>query len=42
MFTGIQVLSPRIFDYIPALAFPIPRSDVYPLAMRRGNRSSHT
>ena len=36
MFTGIQVLSPRIFDYIPRGRFSHTTSDVYPAAIAAG------
>jgi NDP-sugar pyrophosphorylase family protein len=36
MFTGIQVLSPRIFDYIPRSRFSHSTIDVYPLAIEAG------
>jgi NDP-sugar pyrophosphorylase family protein len=38
MFTGIQILEPRIFDYIPRGVFSHSVTDVYPQAMRRGER----
>ena len=38
MFTGIQILEPRIFDYIPRGVFSHSTNDVYPEAMRRGER----
>jgi NDP-sugar pyrophosphorylase family protein len=36
MFVGIQVLSPRIFDYVPRNCFSHSVVDVYPKAMRAG------
>ena len=36
MFTGIQVLSPRIFEYIPRSRFSHSVTDVYPRAMEAG------
>jgi mannose-1-phosphate guanylyltransferase/phosphomannomutase len=36
MFTGIQVLSPRIFDYIPRASFSHSTIHVYPRAMDAG------
>jgi NDP-sugar pyrophosphorylase family protein len=36
MFTGIQVLSPRIFDYVPRNCFSHSTVDVYPKAMEAG------
>jgi NDP-sugar pyrophosphorylase family protein len=36
MFTGIQILEPRIFDYIPRGVFSHSTVDVYPQAMARG------
>lgn len=38
MFTGIQVLSPRIFDYIPRGCFSHSTIHVYPQAMAAGER----
>lgn len=38
MFTGIQILEPRIFDYIPRGVFSHSTTDVYPEAMRQGER----
>jgi NDP-sugar pyrophosphorylase family protein len=38
MFTGIQILDPRIFDYIPPGVFSHSTTDVYPLAIARGER----
>ncbi len=38
MFTGIQILEPRIFDYIPRGVFSHSTTDVYPQAMARGER----
>ena len=35
MFTGIQILDPRIFDYIPRNVFSHSTSDVYPKADRK-------
>ena len=36
MFTGIQLLEPRIFDYIPRGVFSHSTTDVYPQAMAHG------
>lgn len=36
MFTGIQILEPRIFDYIPEGVFSHSTSDVYPQAIAKG------
>lgn len=38
MFTGIQILEPRIFEYIPRGVFSHSTTDVYPEAMRQGER----
>jgi NDP-sugar pyrophosphorylase family protein len=38
MFTGIQILEPRIFDYIPRGVFSHSVTDVYIPAMARGER----
>ncbi len=38
MFTGIQILEPRIFDYIPRGVFSHSVTDVYPRAMAAGER----
>jgi NDP-sugar pyrophosphorylase family protein len=38
MFTGIQILEPRIFDYIPRGVFSHSTTDVYPQAMAHGER----
>src|SRR2546426_7537354 len=38
MFTGIQILEPRIFDYIPRGAFSHSTADVYPKAIAQGER----
>lgn len=38
MFTGIQILEPRIFDYIPRGIFSHSTTDVYPQAMAKGER----
>ena len=38
MFTGIQILEPRIFDYIPRGIFSHSTVDVYPQAIARGER----
>jgi len=38
MFTGIQILEPRIFDYIPRGIFSHSTTDVYPQAIARGER----
>jgi len=38
MFTGIQILEPRIFDYIPPGVFSHSTTDVYPQAIAKGER----
>jgi NDP-sugar pyrophosphorylase family protein len=38
MFTGIQILEPGIFDYIPRDVFSHSTTDVYPQAIARGER----
>ncbi len=38
MFTGIQILEPRVFDYIPRGCFSHSTTDVYPQAIARGER----
>ena len=38
MFTGIQILEPRIFDYIPRGVFSHSTVDVYPQAIANGER----
>jgi NDP-sugar pyrophosphorylase family protein len=38
MFTGIHILEPRIFDFIPRGVFSDSITDVYPRAMRAGER----
>src|SRR6185436_8903061 len=38
MFTGIQILEPRIFDYIPRGVFSHTTTDVYPQAIANGER----
>jgi len=38
MFTGIQILEPRIFDYIPRGVFSHTTADVYPQAIAQGER----
>jgi NDP-sugar pyrophosphorylase family protein len=38
MFTGIQILEPRIFDYIPRNVFSHSTTDVYPQAIAAGER----
>lgn len=38
MFTGIQILDPRVFDYIPPGVFSHSVTDVYVPAIRRGDR----
>ena len=38
MFTGIQILEPRIFDYIPRGVFSHSTTDVYPSALANGER----
>src|SRR4029450_9868080 len=40
MFTGIQILEPRIFEYIPAGVFSHSTTDVYPQAIARGERGA--
>lgn len=40
MFTGIQILEPRIFDYIPRGVFSHTTTDVYPHAIAKGERIS--
>ena len=40
MFTGIQILEPRIFDYIPRGVFSHSTTDVYPQAIANGERIS--
>jgi NDP-sugar pyrophosphorylase family protein len=40
MFTGIQILEPKIFDYIPRTIFSHSTLDVYPQAIARGERIS--
>lgn len=40
MFTGIQILEPRIFDYIPRGVFSHTTTDVYPQAIAQGERIS--
>lgn len=40
MFTGIQILEPRIFDYIPRGVFSHTTTDVYPQAIAKGERIS--
>lgn len=43
MFTGLQILEPRIFDYIPRGVFSHTVTDVYLPAMARGERiAAHT
>jgi len=43
MFTGIQILEPRIFDYIPRGVFSHSTTDVYPQAIASGERvAAHT
>jgi NDP-sugar pyrophosphorylase family protein len=43
MFTGIQILEPRIFDYIPRGVFSHSVTDVYIPAIARGERiAAHT
>ena len=42
MFTGIQVLSPRIFEYIPRHCFSHSTIHVYPKAMASGETVSRT
>jgi NDP-sugar pyrophosphorylase family protein len=38
MFTGIQILEPRIFDFIPRGVFSHSTTDVYPQAVANGER----
>jgi NDP-sugar pyrophosphorylase family protein len=38
MFTGIQILEPRIFDYIPRGVFSHTTTDVYPQAIAQGEQ----
>ncbi|MEP6820521.1 MAG: NDP-sugar synthase [bacterium] len=38
MFTGIQILEPKIFDYIPHGVFSHSTTDVYPQAIANGQR----
>ncbi len=38
MFTGIQILEPRIFDYIPRKIFSHSTTDVYPQAIAKDER----
>lgn len=38
MFTGIQILEPRIFNYIPRNVFSHSTTDVYPQAIARGEK----
>jgi len=38
MFTGIQILEPRIFEYIPRGVFSHSTTDVYPQAIAKGER----
>jgi NDP-sugar pyrophosphorylase family protein len=38
MFTGIQILDPKIFDYIPVGVFSHSTTDVYPQAVAKGER----
>ncbi len=38
MFTGIQILEPRIFEYIPRGVFSDSTTDVYPQAIANGER----
>jgi NDP-sugar pyrophosphorylase family protein len=38
MFTGIQILEPRVFEYIPRNIFSHSTTDVYPQAIVRGER----
>lgn len=40
MFTGIHILEPRIFDYIPRGVFSHSTTDVYPPALQKGERIS--
>ncbi|MDQ5844384.1 MAG: NDP-sugar synthase, partial [Acidobacteriota bacterium] len=38
MFTGIHILEPRIFDYVPKGVFSHSTTDVYPQALEQGER----
>ena len=38
MFTGIQILEPRVFDYIPPKVFSHSTTDVYPKAIAAGEK----
>jgi len=38
MFTGIQILEPRIFDYVPRGVFSHSTTEVYPQAIAKGER----
>jgi NDP-sugar pyrophosphorylase family protein len=38
MFTGIQILEPRIFEFIPRAVFSHTTTDVYPQAIARGEK----
>lgn len=38
MFTGIQILEPRVFDFIPRGVFSHSTTDVYPKAIEQGER----
>ncbi len=38
MFTGIQIVEPRIFDYVPRGVFSHSTTDVYPQAIAKGER----
>jgi NDP-sugar pyrophosphorylase family protein len=38
MFTGIQILDPKIFDYVPRARFSHSTTDVYPQAIANGER----
>jgi NDP-sugar pyrophosphorylase family protein len=38
MFTGIQILEPRIFDFIPRGVFSHSTTEVYPKAIKQGER----
>ena len=40
MFTGVQILEPRIFDYIPRGVFSHSTTDVYPKAIAAGEQIS--
>jgi NDP-sugar pyrophosphorylase family protein len=42
MFTGIQILEPRIFDYIPRGVFSHSTTHVYPQAIERGEARRRT